>query len=135
MAISAFSEITGPYVGTDYMDRYYHRTVRVMREALARTVSDGWPAVVIIEPDFIGYMAHDFTNSIDPHAIPSMTNGATNYEIKVSEAFKPGPAGSFTNGAGTMTYHYSTEPLLDASETNSFPNSLAGFVKSIPHIF
>lgn len=134
MALSAVCEVTGPYVGTDYMDRYYHRTVRVMREVLARTVSDGWPAVVIVEPDFLGYMASGFTQTIDPDAIPSMTNGATNYEIKVSEAFKSGPAESFTNGAGTITYHYSTDPLLDASETNSFPNSLSGFVKSIPHI-
>ncbi len=133
MALSAVSEVTGPYVGTDYMDRYYHRTVRVMREVLARTVSDGWPAVVIVEPDFLGYMASGFTNSIDPTAVPSMTNGATHYEIKVSEAFKSGPSGSFTNGAGEV-YNYSTDPLLDASEASSFPNSLAGFVKSIPHI-
>jgi len=141
MALSAVCGIPGSFVGADYMTRYYHRTVRLLREVLARTVSDGWPAIVVVEPDFIGYMASGFPGGpIDPDATLISANGtdasgafSINGTIQVGAAFQPGPAGNSTDGSG-QTFVYDTSPLLDSSDLATCPDTLAGFVKSIPRI-
>ncbi len=123
---------------TNYMTLYYHRTIRVMRECLYKTTSDGWPCLVVIEPDFIGYMSANLGQPVDPNT-NSITVNLTNYSFKVTRAFDTGPAEtagpSQVNGAGTNTCVFNTEPLLAADERTNFPNTLKGFATSIPHIF
>jgi len=118
---------------TNYMIPYYQRTIRVMRECLQKMTGDGWPCLVVIEPDFIGYMS---TNLGDDPVDPNATNivyDSNNYTFKVSRAFEQGPGE--TNTVGTNIYTYSTQALLDAGEQAQFPNTLKGFVTSIPYIF
>lgn len=116
----------------NYMRTYYHRTVRVMREVIQRTTSDGWPCLVVIEPDFIGYMSASLGDPVNPNTT-TVTVGSDTYTFKVSRAFEEGPSESGTTSGG-LSFSFSTDPLLDLSEQAQFPNTLKGFVTSIPHI-
>lgn len=123
---------TNMVAAANYMVSYYHRTIRVMRECLQRTTADGWPCLVVIEPDFIGYMSANLGDPVDPNATNIVYNSA-NYNFKVSRAFEQGPGE--TNTVGTNVYTYSTNALLDPGERVQFSNTLKGFVTSIPYIF
>ena len=104
---------------TDYMVPYYHRTIRVMRECLQKTTGDGWPCLVVIEPDFIGYMSANLGDPVDPN-VTNVAYDANNYTFKVSRAFEQGPRETNTVSS-TNVYTYSTDALLDAGEQSQFP--------------
>ncbi len=128
-----WSNPTNMVAVTNYMIPYYQRTIRVMRECLQKMTGDGWPCLVVIEPDFLGYMSANLGDDpVDPNAT-NIVYAANNYTFKVSRAFEQGPGE--TNTVGTNTYTYSTDALLDAGEQAQFPNTLKGFVTSIPYIF
>ncbi|MFH1477397.1 MAG: VCBS repeat-containing protein [Verrucomicrobiota bacterium] len=123
---------TNKVAAPNYMVSYYHRTIRLMRECLQRTTGDGWPCLVVIEPDFIGYMSANLGEPVDPNST-NIAYNSNNYTFKVSRAFEQGP--SETNTVGTNIYTYSTNALLDIGDQAQFHNTLKGFVTSIPYIF
>ncbi len=105
-----------------YMVKYYNRAVRTLRQIIwENTKDDQWPALVVLEPDFLGYMMQ--TIRADPNSSKVEALGGP-YTPQVEAAFKPGPAES----------GFRTEPLLNSGLADQFPNTLKGLVTSISYI-
>jgi len=56
----------------------------------AKATGDGWPCLVVIEPDFIGYMSANLGDPVDPN-VTNIVYDSNNYTFKVSRAFEQGP--------------------------------------------
>ncbi len=124
---------------SSYMNSYYNITVRVMREIIWQNSQDGWPVLVVIEPDFIGYMTQ--TIQADPNdnpiKYPKGSETASSYTVQVNTILQnstsPLPSSPPFNVPGKPLTNVSTYPLLTDADP-SFPNTLYGLVTSIPYV-
>ncbi|MDE3056106.1 MAG: hypothetical protein KGI80_05415 [Verrucomicrobiota bacterium] len=111
----------------DYMNQYYNRTIRTLRQVIyTATSSLSWPCLVVIEPDFIAYNMQE--GIANPTVSPVTIRG-----------FSGTPQVSICSRNGTedpVWYpdlwgpNFTTDPLTSVS----FPNTLQGFVQSLPTI-
>ena len=104
-----------------YMQLYFQRSIRTLIARIkAITEADGWPVLLVMEPDFIGYMAQKV---IGPQKLDPDTNRVTyqavSYTFRVDQAY--------TNTATTDA------PLLSPAD-GVFHNSLSGLVTSLNYI-
>ena len=104
-----------------YMQKYFQRSIRTLIARIkAITEADGWPVMVVLEPDFIGYMAQKVLGPqrLSPNTT-QVTYQAASYTFRVDQAY--------TN---TTT---ADPPLLTPAD-GTFPNSLNGLVTSLNYI-
>ncbi len=117
-----------------YMNYYYNVAVRTLREIVWQNSQDGWPMLVVLEPDFLGYMMQ--TIQASPTANP-ITYGDVDYTVQVNNilytATNPLPPSPFTTASSSAPSYIATYPLLTDSDP-TFNNTLYGLVTSIPYI-
>ncbi|MDP6890198.1 MAG: glycosyl hydrolase family 18 protein [Phycisphaerales bacterium] len=98
----------------EYMSAYWQDLDFMLDLAHAET-QDGWPVMIVLEPDLLGYFAQA---GLSPHE-SSWSVGITG-SPQVSSAYS-------TIGVGG-------EPILAAGEDPAFDNSIEGLVKAINYI-
>ena len=96
-----------------YMQGYWKDLELFLRICREET-SDGWPVMIIHEPDLIGYMAQ---NNISPTAASWPATGGNT--VQVSQAYS--------------TLGWDGEPIMGAGDP-AFPNTLRGFVEAVNHL-
>lgn len=134
-----------------WMRDYYTRTIALIRDNLYwLTKDDQWPVMLIIEPDLLGYMSANV--QADPNSLSIEYRGKS-YNVLVSPAFEPGKeeryewvgssdwdgkwepiTGKNVPKDNKKTITFDTNPLLPVEESGLYPDTLKGFVESIPAI-
>ncbi len=105
-----------------YMQRYFQRSLRTLIARIkAITEADGWQVLLVMEPDFVGYMAQKV---LGPQKLSPDTNQVT--YLNVPYTFRVDQA--YTN---TTT---ADPPLLTPADGVVFHNSLSGLVTSLNYI-
>ena len=98
----------------EYMAGYY-RDLKLALDIIAEE-ADGWPIGMLLEPDFIGYMAQNRENP-DPLTFPDA-----------------GPGVAARTDAAYTTDDRNGEPILVRGEDPDFPASIRGFVESVNYL-
>ncbi len=119
-----------------YMSEYYNYGVRTIRHSIYyQTKDDNWPVMLIIEPDFIGYIIQ---NIFKGSGYSTMSDLAKSTSFYYADPFGEKITGNYTpqvSSANSLPSPYavgiSTEPL---DLPGSYTNSLYGFVTSIPYL-